>query len=210
LYRRTPFASFEQRSELTRGESNSAGCFGRWPNKLSALKPLGQKAQANAVMPKDLDQSGIASAKGKDRAAERIIRQPLLHQHGQSDRPFSHIRNATGQVNPHPARRPDHRLSSAASTCRNAWPSTCESTRKLVPPGNMISMRPVGLLLGLDGRNGGGFDGGAALALSVSLNPTPTGGSNAGWLAAISTRVNLGAGRGVPPGCPSSTCRRHV
>ena len=96
----------------------------RRPDELAVLEPLGQQAQADPVVPEQLDQPGTAATKGKQRPTERILRQALLHQHRQADHPLAHVGDAAGQIDPHPGGRRDHRPSSAASTRRSARLST--------------------------------------------------------------------------------------
>ena len=60
-------------------------------HKMTALQPLGQHAQADAIMPNQLHQPGAASPKGVDRAIKRIRAQALLDQHRQAHHAFAHV-----------------------------------------------------------------------------------------------------------------------
>jgi hypothetical protein len=99
---------------------------------MTALQPLGQHAQADAVMPHQLQQIAAASAEGIQCAIERILRQHLLHQHRQPLHAFSHIGIAARQVDPDVGLQRDHRRTRAASTRRSAPLSTCVF---ILPPG---------------------------------------------------------------------------
>src|SRR5438270_9918348 len=109
---------------------------------MTALQTLGQHAQADAVMPNQLQQIAAASAEGIQRAIERVFRQHLLYQHRQTLHALPHIGVAAGQVDPDIGLQRNHRRANAASTRRSAPLSTCASTRTLTPPGSAISIIP--------------------------------------------------------------------
>jgi hypothetical protein len=50
-YRRPPLASVKQSGQLRRGQHDPPGRARRWPGELTLLKPFGQHAQPNAVVP---------------------------------------------------------------------------------------------------------------------------------------------------------------
>src|SRR5579863_4594832 len=133
-----------------------------------------QHAQTDAVMPKQLDQSSAASTEGVDCAAERIVGQPLLHQHGEAYHALPHVRNPTGQIDPRPRRQRDHRAASAASTRRRAWPSTRESTRSVTFSGSRISIRPGGRWTGTSGASGAVEVAGSGSCLSECVGAIST------------------------------------
>ena len=75
-HRRAPLAAVEQGGQLRRRQRDPAArCRGR-PNELALLQPLGQHAQADPVMPDQLDQPSAAAPKGEHGAVERIGRKP--------------------------------------------------------------------------------------------------------------------------------------
>jgi transposase len=88
-YRRPPLASVKQSGQLRRGQHDPPARARRRPGELPPLKPFGQHAQPNAVVPDQLDQPGTPSAEGEHRSAERILRQGLLHQHRQTHHPLA-------------------------------------------------------------------------------------------------------------------------
>src|SRR5580692_5720583 len=133
-----------------------------------------QHAQTDAVMPKQLDQSSAASTEGVDCAAERIVGQPLLHQHGEAYHALPHVRNPTGQIDPRPRRQRDHRAASAASTRRRAWPSTRESTRSVTFWGSRISIRPGGRWTGTSGAGSAVEVAGSGSCLSECVGAIST------------------------------------
>ena len=59
-YRRPPLASVKQSGQLRRGQHDPPGRARRRPGELALLKPFGQHAQPNAVVPDQLDQPGQA------------------------------------------------------------------------------------------------------------------------------------------------------
>ena len=114
----------------------------RRPRELALFQPLGQHAQADPVMPNQLDEPGAATPKGQHGTVEWIGGQALLHQHRQSRHALTHVGNPAGQIDPQPRRQRDHRPSSAPSTRRSARPSTWASTRNDTPEGSTISIKP--------------------------------------------------------------------
>jgi hypothetical protein len=143
---------------------------------MAAFKALGKKAETLAVMPDAFDQPTTLAAKQINRAAKWILTKGLLHQRRQAIHAATHIRMATGEENPCPSRRANHRPASAARTRPKAAPSTAASTRTNAPPGSVISIIPVWA----GGNSGDGSGGGAesrASAKSALANAggTPTG-----------------------------------
>src|ERR1700712_721446 len=95
-------------------------------------------------MPNQLDQPSPAPSERIKRAAERVLGQMLLHQHGKPDHALAHVRHAAGQVDAHARRQGDHRRSKAASTRPSTAASTVASTRNITPLVSTISIRPYG------------------------------------------------------------------
>jgi hypothetical protein len=95
-HRCSPFAAIEQRGQLRRGQCDPARRGRRRPSELALLKPFRQHAQPDTIMPDQLDEPSPASTKGKDGAAERILRQSLLHEHGQACHTFPDVGHPTG------------------------------------------------------------------------------------------------------------------
>jgi hypothetical protein len=111
---------------------------------VAALQTLRQQAQADAIVPKNLDQTSPFTAEGKDSAVERVLLKDLLDLHGQASHSTPHIGGATGKIDADARRCGDHDRSSAAKTRRNAAPSTFASTRTDTPRDSVISIRPSG------------------------------------------------------------------
>src|ERR1700755_1703427 len=142
-------------------------------------------------MPDQLDQSRSTATEGIHRSVERVLRQTLLHQHGQSHSTLPHVGYTTGQVNSATRRQCDHRSSSALRTRRNARPSTVASTRTKTPLGSTTSITPSGR----DGGGGAGISGNTG-SLASSAGPS-------------STRAKLGADPVTTLTWPPRTCWRH-
>jgi hypothetical protein len=85
---------------------------------MATFQTLRQQAQANAIVPENLDQTAILAAEGKHAAIERTLRENLLHLHGKTRHSTPHIRSAA--------------------------PSTFASTRTDTPRDSVISIRPSG------------------------------------------------------------------
>lgn len=111
---------------------------------MATFQTLRQQTQANAVVPKNLDQAAILAAEGKHAAIKRALRKDLLHLHGKTRHSTPHIRRAAGEIDPDARRGGDHDHSRAANTRRSAAPSTFASTRTDTPRDSVISIRPSG------------------------------------------------------------------
>lgn len=97
-HRRAPLAAVEQRYQLRRRQRDPTGRGGRRPVELALFKPFRQQAKAEPVMPDQLDQARTTAAESIHRTIERVLRQALLHQHGQAHGAFPHVGDATGQI----------------------------------------------------------------------------------------------------------------
>jgi hypothetical protein len=71
-YRCPPLAAFQQRRQLGSSQRNGARARHR-PDEVAALQTLGQQAQADAVVPKKLDQASTSASEGKHCAIERVL-----------------------------------------------------------------------------------------------------------------------------------------
>src|SRR5271170_6550432 len=108
-------------------------------------------------MPNQLDQPGSSTTEREHRATERILGQALLHQHRKPRHAFAHIGGAARDIHAQSSGKRNHRLASTAKTRPSAAPSTSASTRRVTPPGKVISMWPPGLLWLGGGDEAGGW-----------------------------------------------------
>ncbi|MBZ5763526.1 hypothetical protein LAV84_28840 [Rhizobium sp. VS19-DR104.2] len=87
------------------------------------------------------------TAKGKDRAARRLLAQDILGKRSQAFYSFAHVRDPTRKIDPNAGPRPDH----AASTARISWVRAAVSTalpkRRVRPQLNRSSIIPERLSL---------------------------------------------------------------
>src|SRR5215469_11433763 len=147
VLRHTPVDAFQQIAELRRRDRDGARrCRG--PDEAATLQPLGEQAQALAVVPQNLDQPAATAAKHKKLPAVRIALELLLHQERQAVEASPHVGMARRQPHPDAGRKRDHDRRSFAASAPTAADTVAASTapviRSRVPSASSISITPTG------------------------------------------------------------------
>src|SRR3712207_2720405 len=157
-------------------------------------------------MPEQFDKVAAASTEGVQRAVERVLCQPLLHQLGKTRNALPHAGDTAGQGDPQTRRRRNHRPDSAASTRHSAPWSTAAPTRTTIPLDSTISIRPS--------RSPG--EDALAPPSDSEVPPFGSAGTAAGIAApasagTTSTQAKPDAGCGATvPSSPRTSCCRQV
>src|SRR6516165_161465 len=112
----------------------------RRPHEAAPLQPLGEQTQALAVPPQRLQEIAAPSPKDEDLAAERVLPEPLLDQHGQAVEALAHVSVAGTEPHTRAGRRRDHRPVSAAKTRLSGSTATVSPTPITIPFGSLISI----------------------------------------------------------------------
>src|SRR5215468_12000453 len=167
VLRHAPVDAFQQIAELCRRDrDDTLRC--RRPDEAATLQPLGEQAQALAVVPQDLDQPAAPTAKHEKLSTVWIALQLLLHQEAQAIKASPHVGMARRQPHPDASRKRDHDRRSFAT--RAATPAVTVAA----------STAPVILTR-------------VASASSISITPAEAGNPRADGSPMICTGVNLDA-----------------
>src|SRR5580704_1892792 len=144
--RRTPVDAFEQIAELCRCDRHRA-VRRRWPDETAAFQPLGEQAQALAVVPQHLDQSAATAAEHEQMPAMRVALQLLLHHQRQAVEALAHVRMTGRKPDLHTSRDRNHRrrlpFTSALISADTVEASTAPAIRIRPPAANSISITPA-------------------------------------------------------------------
>src|SRR5258706_6850206 len=142
-----PVDAFQQIAKLRRRDRDGARRR-RGPDEAATLQPLGEQAQALAVVPQNLDQPTTPSAKHEKLSAVRIALELLLHQERQAVKAPPHVGMTRRQPHPDAGRKRDHDRRSFAISAPTAALTVTASTapviRSRVPSASSISIMPTG------------------------------------------------------------------
>src|SRR6516165_5423983 len=114
------------------------------PDEPPPLQPLREQARSLPIVPNHLQKIAAPAAKAKQRTAQRIPPQHLLHLQRQRREALAHVGVARRQPHPHPSGNRDHRRSRTPMTRASALALTPSSTMIRGGSPSTISIRPVG------------------------------------------------------------------
>src|SRR5947207_1919481 len=138
--RSSPIDALEQHRELCAGQGDGARSRLR-PHESSALKALGEQAQAIPIPPQHFDPISTSTAEDEQLPGEGILRELQLHEGGKSIEPLPEIGDAGGQPHLYPGRQSDHRRQSSSTSRSRMRVAALPWMRTRPPPARSISRK---------------------------------------------------------------------
>src|SRR5437660_256458 len=134
-------AGHEQRQIATAHFDRTARLLG-WPRERALLQSFVQDPEARAIPRQDFETVSASIPKGKEMARERVERQLLADQRGESINRPPQIGGAGRQISPHGGRERQHAVRKTSSTRRTMSAEALARIRTRSPLAKMTSRSP--------------------------------------------------------------------